>query len=61
MKQNLTLLFFFMLAISVTAQNFASRYELVKLGKQVSTHYHEASPIISQDCKKLYFFVHNHP
>ena len=61
MKQNLTLLFFFMLTISVTAQNFASRYELVKLGKQVSTHYHEAAPIIAQDGKKLYFFVHNHP
>jgi OOP family OmpA-OmpF porin len=61
MKYNLTILFFFVLAFSVTAQNFASRYELVKLGKQVSTHYHEAAPIISQDGKKLYFFVHNHP
>jgi outer membrane protein OmpA-like peptidoglycan-associated protein len=61
MKHAISLLFFFMLAISLTAQQFAPRYELVKLGKQVNTHYHEAAPIISQDGKKLYFFVHNHP
>jgi len=60
MKRTFILLFFFMLAISGTAQ-YAGRYELVKLGKQVSTHYHEAAPILSQDGKKLYFFVHNHP
>jgi len=60
MKHTITFLVFFMLANSVTAQ-FAGRYELVKLGKQVSTHYHEAAPIISHDGKKLYFFVHNHP
>lgn len=61
MKHTFFLLIFITLAISVTAQQFANRYELVKLGKQVSTHYHEAAPIISQDGKKLYFFVHNHP
>lgn len=60
MKHVFTFLFFFTLAFSVSAQ-FAGRYQLVKLGKQVSTHYHEAAPIISQDGKKLYFFVHNHP
>ncbi len=60
MKHTILLLLFFMLANSVTAQ-YAGRYELVKLGKQVSTHYHEAAPIISHDGKQLYFFVHNHP
>lgn len=50
-----------LVAVTVIAQDFAPRYELVKLGKQVNTHYHEAAPIISQDGKKLYFFVHNHP
>jgi outer membrane protein OmpA-like peptidoglycan-associated protein len=57
----LHLVFFLLLAQSLVAQQFAPRYELVKLGKQVNTHYHEAAPIISQDGKKLYFFVHNHP
>lgn len=46
---------------SLLAQDFAPRYELVKLDKGINTHYHEAAPIISQDGKKLYFFVHNHP
>lgn len=59
MKHFLTFLFL-MLAFSLSAQ-FAGRYQLVKLGKQVSTQYHEAAPVISQDGKKLYFFVHNHP
>ena len=59
MKRILSFLFI-LLAFSVHAQ-FAGRYTLVKLGKQVSTHYHEAAPIISPDGKKLYFFVHNHP
>lgn len=43
------------------SQNFSPRYELVKLSKEVNTHYHEAAPIISTDGTKLYFFVHNHP
>ena len=43
------------------AQEFSTRYELVKLSKEVNTHYHEAAPLISQDGSKLYFFVHNHP
>jgi len=60
MKYTLVLLFYFLLAFSVSAQ-YAGRYTLVKLGKQVSTQYHEAAPILSQDGKKLYFFVHNHP
>lgn len=52
-----------LLLISITgfSQQFSSRYELVKLGKEVNTHYHEAAPLLSQDGNKLYFFVHNHP
>lgn len=61
MKKTLPLIIFLLLAFSSYAQQFAARYELVKLGKQVNTHYHEAAPVISQDGKKLYFFVHNHP
>ena len=48
MKHTLPLLFYFLLAFSVNAQ-YAGRYTLVKLGKQVSTQYHEAAPILSQD------------
>lgn len=40
---------------------FAPRYELIKLGKEVNTFYHEAAPVISADGKDLYFFVSNHP
>ena len=45
----------------VYAQEFSQRYELVNLGKQVNTFYHEAAPVISPDGKTLYFFVQNHP
>jgi OmpA-OmpF porin, OOP family len=51
----------FLSSASLYAQQFAPRYELVKLNKEVNTHYHEAAPVLSQDGKKLYFFVHNHP
>jgi len=43
------------------SQQFTPRYELVNLGKQVNTFYHEAAPIISPDGTDLYFFVQNHP
>ncbi|MCI0751128.1 MAG: OmpA family protein [Flammeovirgaceae bacterium] len=43
------------------AQQFAPRFELVKLGKQVNTFRHEAAPAISPDGNKVYFFVQNHP
>lgn len=43
------------------AQEFSQRYELVNLGKDVNTFYHEAAPVISRDGKDLYFFVQNHP
>jgi OOP family OmpA-OmpF porin len=61
MKNTILSLLFLMLTVAVSAQQFAQRYELVKLGKQVNTHYHEGSPVISQDGKKLYWFVTNHP
>lgn len=61
MKKQILFVVGLIVSFSLTAQDFAPRYELVKLGKGVNTHYHEAAPIISQDGKKLYFFVHNHP
>ncbi len=55
------LFIFSLISTSILAQQFSARYELVKLSKEVNTHYHEAAPILSQDGDKLYFFVHNHP
>jgi outer membrane protein OmpA-like peptidoglycan-associated protein len=43
------------------AAQFAPRYDLVKLNKEVNTYYHDAAPVISADGKHLYFFIHNHP
>lgn len=43
------------------SQQFAPRYELVNLGKQVNTFHHEAAPVVSPDGADLYFFVQNHP
>ena len=45
----------------IHAQEFAPRYTLVKLNKEVNTYYHDAAPVISADGKKLYFFIANHP
>ncbi len=45
----------------IYGQEFSQRYELVNLGKQVNTFYHEAAPVVSPDGKTLYFFVQNHP
>jgi len=50
-----------LLSLSCMGQEFSTRYELVKLSKEINTHYHEAAPLVSQDGSKLYFFVHNHP
>jgi outer membrane protein OmpA-like peptidoglycan-associated protein len=62
MKNTITpLVIFLLLAFSSFAQEFAPRYELVKLGKEINTHYHEGAPIISHDGTKLYWFVTNHP
>lgn len=52
---------FSLISFLACAQQFAPRYELVNLGKQVNTFYHEAAPIISPDGKDLYYFVQNHP
>jgi outer membrane protein OmpA-like peptidoglycan-associated protein len=60
MRKLLFLLFCHFGAV-VYAQEFSQRYELVNLGKQVNTFYHEAAPVISPDGKTLYFFVQNHP
>jgi outer membrane protein OmpA-like peptidoglycan-associated protein len=60
MKRFLLLICLF-IGFSVSAQQFSPRYELVKLGKQVNTFYHEAAPVVSPDGKDLYFFVSNHP
>lgn len=45
----------------ILSAQVSQRYELVKLGKQINTSYHEAAPVISPDGKDLYFFVVNHP
>lgn len=59
--RNVYLLLFLIGSFPGIAQDFSPRYELVKLSKEVNTHYHEAAPIVSQDGSKMYFFVHNHP
>ena len=40
----------------IFSQQFAPRYELIKL-KEVNSVNHDAAPVISADGKKLYFFV----
>lgn len=37
------------------------RFELVKLGKEINTPYHESGPLISPDGNTLYWIVSNHP
>lgn len=51
----------FGLALCAGAQTFAPRYELIKLGKQVNSFYHEGGPVVSPDGRRLYFFISNHP
>src|SRR5688500_17601783 len=48
-------------SITVLAQQFSSRYELVKMDKNVNTFRHEAAPVVSPDGNTLYFFVQDHP
>jgi len=56
------LLFLFaLIAAPLVMGQFAPRYTLVKLNREVNTFYHDAAPVISADGKKLYFFIHNHP
>lgn len=56
-----SLLFAGLIMFSGLHAQFAARYELVKLNREVNTFYHDAAPVISQDGKRLYFFIHNHP
>lgn len=50
-----------LLCFTVSAQQFSSRYELVKMDKTINTFRHEAAPIVSPDGNTLYFFVQDHP
>ncbi|HNP19114.1 MAG TPA: OmpA family protein [Fulvivirga sp.] len=49
------------IVVNLHAQEYSGRYELVNLGRDVNTAYHEGAPVVSADGKTLYFFVHNHP
>ena len=55
------LLLFVLLPGLIQAQQFSSRYELVKMDKTVNTFRHEAAPVVSSDGSTLYFFVQDHP
>jgi OmpA-OmpF porin, OOP family len=55
------LIVLFVVVVNLHAQEFSGRYELVNLGRDVNTAYHEGAPVVSADGKTLYFFVHNHP
>lgn len=50
-----------LISITLFAQQFSSRYELVKMDKNVNTFRHEAAPVVSPDGNTLYFFVQDHP
>ena len=50
-----------LVSITVFGQQFSSRYELVKMDKNVNTFRHEAAPVVSPDGNTLYFFVQDHP
>jgi OOP family OmpA-OmpF porin len=54
-------LLFTIFTILTYAQPTSSRYELVKMDKNINTFHHEAAPIVSPDGNTLYFFVQNHP
>lgn len=61
MKDLTALLLLLLLPYLSRAQEFSERFELIKLGNNVNTHYHEAAPVISPDGNTLYFFVDGHP
>lgn len=50
-----------MMSVQAVSQTFNDRMELINLGRDVNTGFHEAGPVISPDGNTLYFFVHNHP
>lgn len=37
------------------------KFELIALGRQINTQYHDAAPVISPDGQTLYFTIHDHP
>ncbi len=55
------LFIYLIFTLQLVQAQFAPRYTLVKLNREVNTFYHDAAPVISADGKKLYFFIHNHP
>ena len=61
MRITLSTIVFLLSIINVFGQQFSSRYELVKMDKNVNTFHHEAAPVVSPDGKVLYFFVQDHP
>jgi OOP family OmpA-OmpF porin len=61
MRSTLSACLLVALAVIGSHAQVSQRYELVKLGPEVNTPYHEAAPVISPDGKDLYFFVQNHP
>src|SRR5689334_10915843 len=50
-----------LVSLTIFGQQFSSRYELVKMDKNVNTFRHEAAPVVSPDGNTLYFFVQDHP
>jgi len=60
MKKTFTLIGLTFLNSALWAQDFAD-LELVDLGKDVNSYYHESAPIITPDGNTLYFFRANHP
>jgi OOP family OmpA-OmpF porin len=52
---------FYQICLSLFAQQYSARYELVKMDKNVNTFRHEAAPVVSPDGNTLYFFVQDHP
>ncbi len=61
MKLLCSLFLAFAICSTILAQEITQAYELVKMGPEINTHYHEAAPIVSPDGNTLYIFVHNHP
>ncbi len=62
MKRTLLLAAFGLFLKTGSSQQFSARYELVKMGPEVNTKsYHEMSPVVSTDGRKLYFVENNHP
>lgn len=46
---------------AVEAQQISSRFQLMKMDKNVNTFHQEGAPMVSPDGNTLYFFVLNHP